>query len=455
MQAWEDFVKKQERALGKEVAEKWLHSLKVVHFDACNLYLEAKDSFHLLWFEEHIRPLLKSQLFNSNFRPVKVHLTAEAPLPPKGAKKTKGALLPPIDFSCDQLDPTMTLEHFVPGEANQVVFRFFCELTGFNPQTEQIETPTMALATFNPIYVWGGEGSGKTHLLTALTHAFKQRGLNARYARAETFTEHVVSAIRGSAMQSFRKAYRHVDVLLIDDVHLLARKHATQEELFHTFNKLHTSSSQIIFASKYAPASLTEIEPRLVSRFEWGINMHFEKLQPDDLKKVLHKRCERLHFPLNDEISHYLVHAFPGSYSLGRALEALILRSHLEGEGHHKRNPRLISLDAAKKMLSDLSTLEAKNALSPEKIIALVSAKYGIRSEDLLGKSQSQECSFPRQIAMYLCRQKLRLSFQGIGRLFSRDHSTVMTSIKQIEKRVGIPDKELLHSLSEIQTSME
>ena len=166
-----------------------------------------------------------------------------------------------------------------PGENNTIVYRLFCELTGYNPIAEKYEQPVVALGAFNPIYLWGGSGSGKTHLLMALTHAFKQRGLNALYARAETFTEHVVAAIRSSEMQSFRKAYRHVDVLLIDDVHVFARKDATQEEFFHTFNTLHTSGRQIILTSKCAPSLLQEIEPRLISRFEWGINVHFEKLK--------------------------------------------------------------------------------------------------------------------------------------------------------------------------------
>lgn len=436
MQAWEDFIAKQEGLLGKEAADKWLRSLKVVHFDSGNLYLEAKDSFQLLWFEEHIRPSLKTQLVNNNYRAIKVHLTVgEATKVVNLPKKGKPAALPPIQFIQDKLDPAMTLDNFVSGVANKVIFQFLCEV---------LEKQ----ATFNPIYLWGGVGVGKTHLLMALAQAFQKRGIHALYAKAETFTEHVVSAIRSSEMQAFRKAYRHVDVLLIDDVHLFARKNATQEEFFHTFNTLHTSARQIILSSKCAPALLEEIEPRLVSRFEWGINLHIEKLESKDLKDVLSRRCEGMDFPLDEEVSEYLLKNFPTSRSLQKALEALVLRSHLEK--HIK-----IDLSSAQKMLGDLLAHEQKNALTPERIIAAVSAKYGIRSEDILGKSQSQECSLPRQIAMYLCRQELNLAFQGIGRLFSRDHSTVMTSIRQIEKRIEGGDKEILHSLVEIRSAVD
>jgi chromosomal replication initiator protein len=328
-------------------------------------------------------------------------------------------------------------------------------LTGYDAATEKYEQPTTSLGTFNPIYLWGGCGSGKTHLLMALAHAFKKRGLNALYARAETFTEHVVAAIRSSEMQAFRKAYRNVDVLLVDDIHVFARKDATQEEFFHTFNTLHTSGRQIILTSKCAPSLLQEIEPRLISRFEWGIDVHFEKLNAEDLRKVLEKRCASLHFPLSDEVCSFLIQAFPSSKSLHRALEALILRCHLDTDARLKRDPQSIDKGMAIKMLGDLTAQEQKIALSPEKIINTVSSIYGIRCEDLLGKSQSQECSLPRQIAMYLCRHELKLPFQSIGQVFSRDHSTVMTSIKQIEKKIKSSDNELLCSLAEIRARVE
>lgn len=459
MQAWEDFLKNQENLLGKSVVEKWLRTLKVVHFDSGNLYLEAKDSFQILWFEEHVRPQLKSQLLNNNFRPIKVHISAAENTPQpkssKSAKKDSGKALPPLQFFFDKLNPESTFENFFAGDCNQIVFRLFCELCGYNPLLEKFEQPTVDQGTFNPIYLWGGAGTGKTHLLMALAHAFKKRGLNALYARAETFTEHVVAAIRRSEMQSFRKAYRHVDVLLIDDVHVFARKNATQEEFFHTFNALHSTGRQIILTAKCAPGLLQEIEPRLVSRFEWGINVHFEKLTSVDLKQVLKKRCACMHFPLSEDVCDYLITTFSSSKSLHRALEALILRCHLETDARLKRDSRLLDKARAAKMLSDLIEQEQKIALSPEKIISAVSEIYGIRVEDLLGKSQSQEYSLPRQIAMYLCRNELHLPFQGIGQIFGRDHSTVMTSIKQIEKKIHCSEKELLASLAEIRTRIE
>ncbi len=458
MQAWEDFIQKQEGPLGTDAVSKWLRTLKIVHFDSGNLYLEAQDSFQVLWFEEHIRPQLKSKFVNNNFRPIKVHLTLAESLPKRSnskfLKKEKGAVIPPVHFFKDKIDPAMTLENFITTDSNKIVFELFCQLTGYNATTQILEDPKIALASFNPIYLWGGGGSGKTHLLMAITQAFKKQGLNAHYARAETFTEHVVAAIRESQMQDFRKTYRNVDILLIDDVDVFARKNATQEEFFHTFNTLHSSNRQIILSSKCNPAQLEEIEPRLISRFEWGISLHFEKLNLEDLKKVLEYRSKSLGFPLLHEVNEYLLETFPTSHSLLQALEALVLRSHLGSNAQHKGNSLSIDLQSAKKMLNDLSLEEKKKALTPEKIITAISAAFGIRNEDLLGNSQAQVYSFPRQIAMYLCRLELKLPFQGIGRIFSRDHSTVMTSIRQIEKKMKESDRELLSYFSEIQIKL-
>lgn len=450
MKAWLDFLKKQESTLGNESIDKWLRPLKIAHFDSGNLYLEARDSFQILWFEEHVRSRLKSELLNSNFRPIKVHLTLVDATAPLQKSRAKSAPIPLLTFTVDKLNPLMTFEHFLSSTVSVHLFRFFCELTGYNPLTKQLETPTTPLGTFNPIYLWGPTGAGKTHLLMALAHAFKERGLNALYVRAETFTEHVVSAIRASEMQGFRKHYRQVDILLIDDIHQLARKYATQEEFFHTFNTLHTSGRQIILSSKCTPSLLEEIEPRLVSRFEWGINLHFDKLQTEDLKEVLKRRAEALNFPLSEEVSHFLLDSFSNSNSLYKALETLVLRCHLEGDVRQKKNSLSIDVMTAKQMLAEVVIQEQKIKLSAEKIYTAVCSVYGIRPEDLLGKSQSQECSIPRQIAMYLCRKELLLPFQGIGRIFNRDHSTVMTSVKQIEKKLEDSDRDTIASLVEI-----
>ncbi|MBS0654022.1 MAG: chromosomal replication initiator protein DnaA [Verrucomicrobia bacterium] len=439
MQAWFDFLSSHEKQLGKESVDKWLRPLKVVHFDSGNLYLEAKDSFQVLWFEEHVRPLIKQAFVNNNNRNIKVHITCfdetQSVAPKKKIEKPQPAS---FTLSKDALDANYTLDQFVAGESNALLFRLL----------DEIAHSKISLGSFNPIVLYGGAGTGKTHLLMALAQAFQKIGLIALYVRAETFTDHVVSAIRSSEMQQFRKHYRNVDVLLFDDIHILAKRMATQEEFFHTFNALHMAGKQMIFSSNAAPSLLEEIEARLISRFEWGIQLHLEKLQKNELKEVLIKRSQHLQSPLDDAAVEFIIEAFPANLpSISRALEALILRTHLSG----KTLSQPISRRLAEELLKDLIESEQEQAVTPQKIIAAAAAYFGIRTEDILGKSHAQEFALPRQIAMHLCRTQLNLPFMKIGAVFSRDHSTVMSSVKQVQQRLDQFDHETASAIAEIQ----
>lgn len=442
MQAWEEFLTQQEKILGPETIGRWLRSLKVAHFDACNLYLEANDAFQVQWFEEHIRHKVCALLVNNNNHPIKVHLTA-CNVPP-GKKSSRKR--PPIEqtsirnltFTPDSIDPYATFNHFLATDSNQVALKLFSELGASDSAN------SVPLAAFNPIYIYGGSGVGKTHLLMAACNALTQKKLNVFYVRAETFTEHVVNAIRNGMMQEFRMAYRHVDVLIVDDMHLFARKNATQEEFFHTFNSLHTSGHQVILSANTAPGLLQEIEPRLVSRFEWGITLHLEKMSSTQLHQFILNRCSFLNFPLKEEVVEFLIATFaPNAKTIQKALDTLILRSHLD-------HPADIALDGAKDCLSQLINEHEKNALNPTKIVHAVADVYGITFDDIVGKSQSQECSIARQMAMFLCRKELKMPFMKIGSYFSRDHSTVMSSVRQIEKKAESQDKETCATISEI-----
>lgn len=442
MQAWFDFLSSQEKLLGKESVDKWLRPLKVVHFDSGNLYLEAKDSFQVLWFEEHVRPFIKKGFVNNNNRNIKVHITCSEEVRAPSQKRNIEKPQPPIFLlTPDTLDPNYTMDQFVSGKSNALLFQLLTELT----------TSTLSLGSLNPIVLYGATGTGKTHLLMALAHAFLGRGLKALYVRTETFTEHVVSAIRSSEMQNFRKHYRNTDILLCDDIHVLARRAATQEEFFHTFNALHMAGKQLIFSSHLAPSLLEEIEPRLTSRFEWGIQLHLEKLQKDEIREVLVKRCAAVQCPLDTGAIDCMVEAFGSNLaSINRALDALILRTHMSG----KNSSVPISRQRAEELLKDLIAVEQAQVLTPAKIITAAASHYGIRTEDILGKSHAQEFALPRQIAMHLCRTELHLPFMKIGNVFSRDHSTVMTSVKQIQKRLEAFDGEISAAIAEIQKKL-
>lgn len=399
MKEWEDFLSLLNRELGPEIVQKWVP--KLIRFDAANIYLEPKDSFQISWFEEHVRPRLEGFL-NSNNRPIKVHLLIEK-------KKPEIKQESPIHFYPDPIDSQMTFANFVPTEKNQVVFQLLQDAF-----------------SFNPIYIHGPKGCGKTHLLMAAALTFQTQKKKVLYIKAQSFTDHVVHAIRLGQMQQFRKTYREIDALIIDDIHIFSKKTATQEEFFHTFNTLHTAGKPILISANCSPALLREIEPRLISRFEWGIALEVGK---SDALSVLSKKAALWKISLSDEMKTWLVEQFPNDPIM--PFQALCLRA----KGMN------LTEAVAEKVLKDFLQKEKENLLTPEKIIKTIAGQYGITAEDILGKSQMRSAALPRQIAMFLCREKLKLPYQKIGEIFDRDHSTVMSSIKLVQK--GIEEKKI------------
>lgn len=431
MKSWEYFLIQQEKELGAETVDKWLRPLKVLRYDARNLYLEAGDSFKILWFEEHIRQKVTDTFVNNNNKPIKIHLVLAGSQPKKQAAKLSKASIAPNQFQLpfDDLDPYLTLDNFIATENNLLPYKLICKTCGFGHSNVE-------LSTFNPIYLYGASGTGKTHLLMALAQALNQKGLNAAYVRAETFTQHVVSAIRAGEMNIFRQAYRNRDVLILDDVHIFSRKGATQEELFHTFNTLHVSGKQIVLSANCPPSELQMIEPRLISRFEWGIVMGLDPLAGQTLEKMLFNKAQALNFPLHPKVSEFLLQTFTsGAKSLVKALQALVLRSHL-AEARERTLSKEMTVPYAKSLLQDLIADEEKSALTPERVIQTIAEYFGIRFEDIIGKVQKRDFVQPRQMAMYFCRHLLKLPYMKIGDIFDKDHSTVMSSVRVIQQSI-------------------
>lgn len=279
-------------------------------------------------------------------------------------------------------------------------------------------------------------------------------GKKALYTRAETFTDHVVAAIRAGEMRQFRDTYRNAEVLIIDDVHVFGRKGATQEEFFHTFNTLHLAGKQIILTSKSPPSELVEVEPRLISRFEWGIVLPLEPSREKGLEPILKKKAQALNYPLPPKVAEFLIESFPsGAKAIMNALSALILRSHIGQNLQNDSKPifRPMTVQLAKHYLSDLLLVEKQQALTSGKIIQASSDHFGIRPEDILGKAQTRDCTLPRQIAMFLCRHCLKLPFNAIGDIFGRDHSTVISSVRLVQQGQDTQSEEITSALQEIE----
>lgn len=438
MEAWNRFLKLQEAEIGKDTTEKWLNSLKIVHFDAGNLYLEASDPLQILWFEEHIRPKARTLLVNNNNRPIKIHLSSsqEGFRHVKKKRPFQNDGQPIISFDDDPLDPIATFDNFIFHEKVLIPAKFLQETA-----ESYLKNPTTSSPLpFNPIYLHGPEGCGKTHLLMAFSHSLKQAGKRVLFISAESFTQHVVQAIRTGSMDRFRKVYRTVDALIIDDIHILSKRNATQEELFHTFNALFSIGKFMLFSSDAAPRILSEIEERLVSRFEWGVCFSMDKIPLEALPSFLRKRSEQLNFSLSDEVLAWLsTNVPPHPNTLQKALQLLMLRY----------NGSPMPLPLVQKSLSSFLQDETQHALSPIKIVKAVAEHFGIKTEDILGKAQTQECAFARQTAMWICRKDLNLSLNAIGKFFNRDHSTVLSSLKQVQKRLDAKDQEILSALAE------
>jgi chromosomal replication initiator protein len=459
MQAWEQFLEQQKGELGAAVVKKWLVPLTVVRYDAANLYLEAKDHFQALWFEEHVRKKAEAELKNNNNRKIKIHLSiaGSAPKVPKPRRK-RGApsqeeTPPTFELQFDELDPLLIFDNYLSIHDNLIAYKLLTEVVN-NMTSCPVQQPSdKEIISFNPIYLHGLSGSGKSHLLMSAAAALRSAGINAIYCRSDTFTSHVVSAIRAGEMSLFRQTYRNADVLVIDDVHNFSKKGATQEELFHTFNALHLEGKQILLSANCPPSELQHIEPRLVSRFEWGIVLPLQPPQGQDLRSALERKLAAFDLKLpKKSVEAIQQHFRPNLKSYARAVQALILRTHLSEEPVASMQ---ITPQSLKELLKDLISEEKKAEVTPDRICWTVADMYGITVEDIKGKSQKRDTALPRQISMFLCRDKLKMAYAKIGDHFERDHSTVMTSIKKIEEQLSEGNQELISALSSLSHKLD
>jgi chromosomal replication initiator protein len=450
VQCWQAFLGRLEHELGQETVDRWARSLVVKPGHGPKLVLEAKDSFQALWFEEHLRPRLHGLVDPlGEAIHVSLHIAGRS-LTGKRAAKT---LSKPIGFnpnhfslSFPDIDPSHTFEHFLSLPENDIVIKLFDELCSYLAGERLKRLSSVVIPSVeghrhpppNPIFLCGPSGSGKTHLLSATAHRLRQAGLSVIMATSDLFTEHVVRSIRAGEMSVFRKLWRTVDTLIVDDIHCLARKNATQEEFFHTFNSLHVAGKQIILSANCLPQQLQFIEQRLVSRFEWGIVLSLQTLPRKQFPALLEKKAQYMNFAVPSKLAHYLAETFPSTpKACVHALEALIFRLNL-AKNRHSNPAAATTLPVVRDLLADLIEDEKLSALTPEKIINVTAEAYGVKREDLIGRSQSREFVVPRQVAMFLIRKHLKAPFMRIGELFHKNHSTVMSAIRQIEK--GIPD---------------
>ena len=302
---------------------------------------------------------------------------------------------------------------------------------------------------YNPLFLYGGVGLGKTHLMHSIAHSIlsKDKTKKVLYVTSETFTYELIDAIRGinnTTINDFREKYRNIDVLLIDDVQFIIGKESTQEEFFHTFNTLHGANKQIILSSDRPPKEIETLEARLRSRFEWGLIADISSPDYETRMAILRKKEETDGYKFNEEVIQFIASNVKSNIrELEGALNKLIAYSNLE-----RKDIKEITVEIAEEVLRDILLPNEKKELTPELIIQTVAEHYGITMADIAGNKRNNEIVVPRQIAMYLCRKMTDASLKNIGNLLGkRDHTTIINGHNKIEAELKSNNSSLKNNI--------
>jgi len=328
--------------------------------------------------------------------------------------------LPTSDLPTSIFNPRYRFNTFVVGNSNQLAYAASISIA---------ENPS---GSFNPLFIYGGAGLGKTHLIQAIGQSMRDSSprMKVVYMSADSFVTELITSIRYDKMQQFRDRYRSVDALLLDDIQFLAGKERTQEEFFHTFNALYEAQKQIVFTSDAPPKEIPTLEERLRSRFEWGL---IADIQPPDLETkvaILRKKAEEKRIDLPHDVALFIAERVRSNV---RELEGHLNKVAMFGSLAGKP----ITVDLVKEALKDLLTKDNKPITGPD-ILKVVAAHYGVKVSDLKAKSNARTVAFPRQVAMWLCKHLTDLSYPNIGQLFNdKHHSTVMYSVEKIDQLIA------------------
>ena len=317
------------------------------------------------------------------------------------------------------LNPRYTFDSFVVGDNNKFAHAAALAVA---------ESPGKM---YNPLFIYGGAGLGKTHLMHSIAHFILEENpeMNVLYVTSETFTNELIDAIRTGKdnvkINSFREKYRSVDVLLIDDIQFISGKDATQIEFFHTFNELHGNNKQIIISSDKPPKEIETLETRLSSRFEWGILADISVPDFETRMAILRKKEEADGYEIDDEIIQYIASNIKSNVrELEGALNKLIAYVRINNEE--------VSIELAEKAIRDIVAPEEKREITPQLIMDVITEHFHIQASDLSGSKRSSDIVIPRQIFMFLCREMIDIPFNSIGNYIHKDHSTVMHGYNKI-----------------------
>ena len=414
---WLQIMDALQKKIDKNSYETWFEPTSYIGQEPNSLYIKVPNSYFKDWLAYHYSSMINSccqELYGKVFD-IKFIFDEDSSVfmrrSPQERKSKRGTLLNP------NLNPNYTFENFVVGSCNQFAHAASTAVTK-NPAK-----------SYNPLYIYGGAGLGKTHLMNAIGHfiILNDSGLKVLYITTEQFMNDLINHLQYGKILSFRQKYRNVDVLLMDDIHYLSGKERTKEEFFHTFNHLYDSQKQIVISSDCPPKEIPHLEERFRSRFEWGL---IADLKPPDIETriaILKKKSELEGVALPESVALYIADKV---HSNIRVLEGYLRRviafASLKGEK--------IDLDLTKEALRSLLD-SSSTVVTIEKIQKIVCHQFQIKPSQLKSKNNSPKVAFPRQIAMYLSKELTKASLPEIGKKFGgKHHTTVIHSIRKIEK---------------------
>nr|WP_294681018.1 chromosomal replication initiator protein DnaA [uncultured Anaerotignum sp.] len=403
----------------------WIQPIIPCGIDGNKIILQVENEFFKEMIEKRHLPVIRTAIRLVTNNEYDIIITTEEAL--KAGTQEKHALSlekKKENELARNLNPKYVFDSFVVGNSNRMAHAASLAVA---------ESPAQA---YNPLFLYGNSGLGKTHLMHSIGHFILDKNPQAKvlYVTSETFTNELINSIQNNKNEEFRNKYRNIDVLMIDDIQFISKKEGTQEEFFHTFNALYESNKQIIISSDRPPKEIKTLEDRLRSRFEWGL---IADVQPPDYETriaILKKKAERDNLTIPDDVMAYIAKNIASNIrELEGALTRIVALATLTNQA--------ISIALAENSLKDIFSENSVTPLTPELIQQVVAEHYNIRVEDIQGSKKPKNIAFPRQISMYLCRKLLDISLPKIGESFGgRDHTTVIYAISKIEKQLENDD---------------
>ena len=427
-QLWSRVMDAARERLAEQTFKTWLSGTEAIALTQDELLVEVPSDFHVEWIGDKYGTQLGELVHRVVGRPMVLTFQCapeapQIPIPSVGLTDPSGSGPSHADGGRPprprpRLNERYTFERFVVGNNNQFATAA-CRAVADNPAR-----------TYNPLFLYGGVGLGKTHLMHALGSEIFAANPHTRivYITTEQFTNELVAAIQAGTTAAFRRRYREVDLLLVDDIQFLAGKERTQEEFFHTFNSLYDAHKQIILTSDRPPKEIGKLEARLISRFEWGLVADVRSPDYETRIAILRKKSEDDSIVIDDDVIEFVARSCTSSVrELEGAIIKLLALSSLTNQD--------ITIELARESLKAQGSASGKSgAASPERIQEAVAKAWGVKPEGLASKRRTKDLTVPRQVAMYLIRELLDMSLVQIGRCFGgRDHSTVIHSIRKVE----------------------